>query len=48
MRETKFRGKRLDNGEWVYGNIQVPKPPFAKWFMWDEGSQVEVNPNTVG
>lgn len=48
MREIKFRGKRLDNGEWVYGNIQVPKPPFAKWFMWDEGSQVEVDPNTVG
>lgn len=21
MRETKFRGKRADNGEWVYGNL---------------------------
>ena len=21
MREIKFRGKRLDNGEWVYGNF---------------------------
>ena len=20
MREIKFRGKRVDNGEWVYGN----------------------------
>lgn len=21
QREIKFRGKRLDNGEWVYGDI---------------------------
>lgn len=21
MREYKFRGKRLDNGEWVYGDL---------------------------
>lgn len=21
MRQIKFRGKRLDNGEWVYGNL---------------------------
>lgn len=24
MRETKFRGKRLDNGEWVYGDLLHP------------------------
>ena len=23
MREIKFRGKRLDNGEWIYGNSIV-------------------------
>lgn len=23
MRQIEFRGKRLDNGEWVYGNLQV-------------------------
>lgn len=21
MRESEFRGKRIDNGEWVYGNL---------------------------
>jgi uncharacterized phage protein (TIGR01671 family) len=23
MREIKFRGKRKDNGEWVYGNLAI-------------------------
>ena len=23
MREIKFRGKRVDNGEWVYGHLTV-------------------------
>lgn len=22
MRKIKFRGKRLDNGEWIYGNVR--------------------------
>lgn len=25
MREIKFRGKRIDNGEWVYGDIELPR-----------------------
>jgi uncharacterized phage protein (TIGR01671 family) len=25
MREVLFRGKRVDNGEWVYGNLIVTK-----------------------
>lgn len=23
MKEIKFRGKRADNGEWVYGGISI-------------------------
>jgi len=25
MREIKFRGKRLDNGEWVCGSVDLNK-----------------------
>ena len=28
MRDYKFRGKRLDNGEWVYGNLIELRNPF--------------------
>lgn len=27
MREILFRGKRIDNGEWVIGNLFVPDKP---------------------
>lgn len=26
MREIKFRGKRLDNGEWVFGDLHLNTP----------------------
>lgn len=53
MREIKFRGKRLDNGEWVYGYywsndlgnhfIKVTKDENG-FCLYD----VEVDPATVG
>lgn len=58
MREIKFRGKRKDNGEWVYGYLV--KAVNGKTYiitMWDnEGTYedrprilfIEVIPETVG
>lgn len=49
MREIKFRGKDKKNGKWLYGNVQIPKPPFDKYFMWDEnGIQCQVDEDTIG
>ena len=45
-REIKFRGKRIDTGEWVYGGIyQPPDATFIVTFMEfqepiDEGGQI--------
>jgi len=49
MREIKFRGKRLDNGEWVKGSgIRINKGGTV--FIYDEISLrwYEVDPETVG
>jgi len=57
LREIKFRGKRIDSGEWVYGNlVKYPKtenwvPQSEIWFFDDEGGGEHyyiVNPTTVG
>ena len=58
MREIIFRGKRLDNGEWVYGSLFVG---FKKSYICPEaiamynfdgalclGGFVEVSPESVG
>ena len=58
MREIIFRGKRMDNGEWMYGSLFVG---FKKCYICPEaiamynfdgalciGGFIEVDPSTVG
>lgn len=53
-REIKFRGKRLDNGEWVYGYFSVfPKDGEIKniiTYLNEEGKYkaIEIDPTTLG
>ena len=37
MRDIKFRGQRVDNGEWVYGYFYIN----------DKGKNMIHNPNTI-
>ena len=53
MRDIIFRGKRLDNGEWVYGSLlQVEYEDgsvvTAIFDRKDSGGDAEVHPSTVG
>ena len=53
MRDILFRGKRLDNGEWVYGSLlQVEYDDgsivTAIFEIKDSGGDAEVHPSTVG
>ena len=53
MREILFRGKRKDNGEWVYGSfLQVEHEDgsftTAIFHKKDSGGDAEVFPSTVG
>lgn len=42
MREIKFRGKRIDNGEWVYG---YAVEGFGRWFI---GIEFGINTTRMG
>ena len=53
MRDIEFRGKRTDNGEWVYGNfVRGCDKKYA--YIVEFGNEelcrnyVDVNPDTVG
>lgn len=55
MRDYRFRGKRIDNGEWVYGSLirKYEKPhkayiPFGYWIYVNEDVCHKVDPETVG
>lgn len=52
-RVIKFRGKRIDNGEWVYGDIELPRNREAAIIhcYLDDGNynrQYEVQKESVG
>lgn len=48
MREIKFRGKRIDNGEWVYGCLLQCYENTDYWIIMQGNNAVRVTPNTVG
>lgn len=51
MREIKFRGKRIDNGQWVYGDIYIQgdKVGIVTDEICGEVAIIdEVDPETVG
>jgi len=56
MRTIKFRGKRIDNGEWVYGYLLVDEDRYYICLQVNdyikrddyEVYMVEVDPETVG
>lgn len=52
-RTIKFRGKRLDNGEWVYGSLLLWSDGDATILQNNDGNnnavwKREVDPSTVG
>ena len=41
MREYKFRGKRIDNGEWVYGYYFIEERDIEDGFIWRDIPQIQ-------
>lgn len=50
MRTIKFRGKRIDNGKWVYGDLLTANGTECEISDWNtvDYSRYDVTPNTVG
>lgn len=47
MRQIKFRGKRLDNGQWVYGHYTEGSPDYH-YIANPDGSVWQIAPETLG
>ena len=51
-RTIKFRGKRIDNGEWVYGDLLQPTELCYIYEISDcesiDGTRYEVTPESIG
>lgn len=47
MREILFKGKRVDNGEWITSN-SIMQTNYSGTFLWYEGGWREVISETVG
>jgi len=51
MRIIKFRGKRIDNNEWVFGSLILCSKAIIRWVhnpLTNDFTDVEVHPETVG
>ena len=52
MREILFRGKRIDNGKWVVGNLFIPDKPETPTQICIGTNVIrisyDINPETVG
>lgn len=51
MREILFRGKRVDDCEWIYGDLLTPTDIMDVWEIsenTDMGDRYEIDPETVG
>lgn len=46
MRDIKFRAKRLDNGEWIYGDLHI-RTPHAHIHS-EIGDKAFINSETIG
>jgi hypothetical protein len=47
MGDYKFRGKRVDNGEWVYGDLVHSRTKVSSVIFDDEGFGRAVDPETI-
>ena len=48
IREVIFRGKRIDNGEWVYGDLRQYSEKSKGIFDYATKHTIQVTPETIG